>query len=602
MNRNLALSVLFLSTGLTAFAAAPDQDPLAGHRIVLSPGEGDQPVLAGSTVRSFLSAIHADDFQVTPGKLLKPNILQLVCMGITTSCNGNNNANPYLLVHVPLPGDVYDPLATPLNFTMRQDEAIVLIGRTPPPAAYFSFRTFSMYRYVERESLRRKVFPSLGDPNNMLTFNTLGKAKGDPYDKAFVLVIVSDKGTESRVRNALKAAGFPDAIINRDVVSPNLARMSSKANGDTDPDKDDDFVGLMRLALWDYGYEDAGAAYLADPPVAVLRLTPTPRTEKAKYAPLPVERLRPRGTGITEMDLMPSVNALRDAIVAKYPSMKADDLRPTTWLEESFVAQQKDLDVLGESRDTVYLKNEGSFRLEEDDFVMVYGVNHEATGKSTYANFAAYNLCNACPFGGENSRRVAGSALEYFPDPGTRPSRVEDLYAWKLARKCGGDPRCTQIAVGTTCLDGIALAAQMFVGFRAYVEPSTMIGPAFSEIVYDRVLRFTPSAPTISDVTLTSGGTPVPRGGVAAGSSVEIKFRVTASTDSTGLSWTASVKNDDGCARFSASSGTMEKSGDVTISLTTVPPNAIATLSVFLNATDGKDRRAKTYGTLVKFK
>jgi hypothetical protein len=62
------------------------------------------------------------------------------------------------------------------------------------------------------------------------------------------------------------------------------------------------------------------------------------------------------------------------------------------------------------------------------------------------------------------------------------------------------------------------------------------------------------------------------------------------------------VKNDDGCARFSASSGTLDRSGDVTITLTTIPTVTKATLSVFLNATDGKARRAKTYGILVKFK
>ena len=129
-----------------------------------------------------------------------------------------------------------------------------------------------------------------------------------------------------------------------------------------------------------------------------------------------------------------------------------------------------------------------------------------------------------------------------------------------------------------------------------------MIGPAFSELVYDRDPRFTPSAPTIGDVTVTSGGQPVPPGGVAAGSSVDIKFHLTASADSASLAWTAAVKNDDGCARFSASSGTLEKSGDVTITLSTVPPVTKATLSVFLNATDGKARRAKTYGILVKFK
>jgi hypothetical protein len=28
------------------------------------------------------------------------------------------------------------------------------------------------------------------------------------------------------------------------------------------------------------------------------------------------------------------------------------------------------------------------------------------------------------------------------------------------------------------------------VGFRAYVEPQTKVGPSYTEIVYDRVIKF----------------------------------------------------------------------------------------------------------------
>jgi hypothetical protein len=30
----------------------------------------------------------------------------------------------------------------------------------------------------------------------------------------------------------------------------------------------------------------------------------------------------------------------------------------------------------------------------------------------------------------------------------------------------------------------------MWMGFRAYLEPSTAVGPAFTEIVYDRAIVF----------------------------------------------------------------------------------------------------------------
>ncbi len=602
MTRKAAFSGVLLLTFLPLFPLGAESPAL------LAMEREDRALLANSKVQAFMGALLADKIQITQGKLYKPDVLQLTCTGVLTSCNGFNSSNPYLVVSVPRPGEPYDLNDPPLFFAMRQDEAIVLIGRTPPPLAYSSFRSFIFSRYVEREGVRRKVFPSLGDPNNMSTVNTLGRAKGDPYNRAFVLMIVSDRGTESRVRKALNLAGYPDAIINKDVISPNIARMSSKANGDVDEMKDDGFAFLQRFALWDYGWEKEGEEYLTNPPVTVLRLTPNPRTEKASYDPLPVEKLRPRGTGMTELDLLPEVDALRDAIVARYPEMKAVDIPPTTWLEESFVAIQKDLDVLGESRDTVYLRNEGTFSLADDEFVMIYGVNHEKTGKSTYANFAAYHVCTACPYAGENSRRVAGSALGYFPSAESRPKHIDSLYAWKLARNCAGDPHCTELHSGNTgdpvkdCMAGIPKDGQIFIGFRAYVEPATKVGPAFSELVYDRVTRFTPAVPVISNVTLTNTATGAVGTVFPVGTTVEIKFDLAADSAASDVTFTATLKADDGCAELVPASKTQnvkeQPKGSV---LLKVPVGQKATLTVFLNATDSKGRRAKTVGVQAIF-
>ena len=36
----------------------------------------------------------------------------------------------------------------------------------------------------------------------------------------------------------------------------------------------------------------------------------------------------------------------------------------------------------------------------------------------------------------------------------------------------------------------IAYDNRMFMGFRAYVEPSTGVGPYYAEVLYDRVIKF----------------------------------------------------------------------------------------------------------------
>jgi hypothetical protein len=358
---------------------------------------------------------------------------------------------------------------------------------------------------------------------------------------------------------------------------------------------------IERFALWEYGSEEAGRDYLDDPPIRVFRLTPNPRTAKKDYVTLPVEKIRPRGTGLTELDLLPEVEALRDAILAKSPGMKAEDLRPATWLEESFVGLQKEIDVLGESRDTVYLRNEGTIRLGKDDFLMVYGVNHEATGKATYAGFTVYDECRACGYAGENSRTVAGSALDLFP-AGSAPEHVSSLYAWKLARECGSDPRCTEVPDGLCSSDtpGIPLDRELFVGFRAYVEPSTKVGPAFTELVWDRVLRFTPKALEIGGVTVTAAGSTKPGTLFQAGTLVDLRFRVTG-VGGDPVTWTATVKCDDGCGEFLPSgTGTLASDGEVALQLK-VPPEQRTLLTVYLDATDGKGLNAKTYGLQIRY-
>jgi hypothetical protein len=40
-------------------------------------------------------------------------------------------------------------------------------------------------------------------------------------------------------------------------------------------------------------------------------------------------------------------------------------------------------------------------------------------------------------------------------------------------------------------LHGIAPNANMYLGFRAYLEPQTKVGPAWHELVFDRAILFT---------------------------------------------------------------------------------------------------------------
>ena len=190
------------------------------------------------------------------------------------------------------------------------------------------------------------------------------------------------------------------------------------------------------------------------------------------------------------MDLMPAVEALRQAILARHNSVPREEQTTEVWLTDGYDGLQRGIDLWGPSRDTVYLRTTPEFRLGPNDFVIVYGANHEATGKATYANagvYAGHDIYGQDLLLGlvsEQSGKFRGSARDYLADA------PDTLYAWKFARNCRGDAHCTPITTTCARLNLDEDPPDMWMGFRAYLEPSTAVGPAFTEIVYDRAIVF----------------------------------------------------------------------------------------------------------------
>ena len=120
---------------------------------------------------------------------------------------------------------------------------------------------------------------------------------------------------------------------------------------------------------------------------------------------------------------------------------------------------------------------------------MVYGPNHVATGKATYMNIGFYASETAkLTLGSLNDLAFPGSASAYLPgDPA-----ADLLYAYKVSRSCGKDePYCMPLK--SPC-SRLTLDSSTLLGIfsRIYLEPATKVGPAMQEILYDRVLKFSP--------------------------------------------------------------------------------------------------------------
>jgi hypothetical protein len=89
--------------------------------------------------------------------------------------------------------------------------------------------------------------------------------------------------------------------------------------------------------------------------------------------------------------------------------------------------------------------------------------------------------------GSVHDSELAGTADEYLHD---NPN-AKYLYVYKVARNCEGDPHCFEVPYGPGGY-GIQTDQPLFICRRLYMENATKIGPAYSEIVFDRAIKFDP--------------------------------------------------------------------------------------------------------------
>jgi len=126
------------------------------------------------------------------------------------------------------------------------------------------------------------------------------------------------------------------------------------------------------------------------------------------------------------------------------------------------------------------------FILDEDDFLVVFGVNHHASGKSLYSNFSIYGSQYFNGQGGISNHQYENTALEYLPDE----PLAKDFYVWFVSRKQLENVENVLMVPSTPLPYGVPLGHQAFIGFRSYLEPGTDVGPITSEIMLDRVILF----------------------------------------------------------------------------------------------------------------
>ena len=492
------------------------------------------PGSALDNVPRFLNEIKKAGFSSQEGAFTYFDLIKEVCAGGDRyfSAMGNNPwPNAYFVLQMPNPEDVHYALPFVLNWQMRQDEAIVIIGQTPPPVRYFGFQSWVNMGPASSAGAavtdnRPLTGAAFGDSANNLVVHTTGS---DPFNRPVVYVVTGNRQTEQLVRRAVLAAGYPEAIINVERLSPVIGPLGYGPAGSILLTAQRYAVPLDKGAFEDYVRrsidDDPGNG-----PYRAFRVSPQ---KELAVDPYPVPKLRVRGTGKSEMDLYPALKSLGRAILAK-EGMPYKELGVRFWqdvmatgqmvlADEPWASLQNGQYGYQGTRDAIYWQTYPPFKLRSnvDEYVIVYGVNHHRTGKAAYASFSAYvepvfgtgreiGLGTVTDPGFDPDGNPGDSARRYLQPNDPYYEYADMLYAWKVARHCNDEPYCLEVGNPTdingvpyndNCSPQINLdidpgrpswASDVFVAFRNYMEPATAVSADSNELVWDRAIYFGP--------------------------------------------------------------------------------------------------------------
>lgn len=467
-------------------------------------------------------------FYVQEGRFGELDTIELASQGKLISCFGNNAGSVYTVFYLPAAPDqdyaVGDPergwddeLAAeydnpnvgnaPANpyfspagwqYKLRADEALVLFTELPPECKYYSFINYIMFTeekenkdYSKEKGYFRvgnevtgyyhPVFGSIGSSVNAGNVKSTGESA---YGTNAVIVVSANQSVTDSVIKGLKEACFPEDIVNVMTIPEQTYRMGLERGKDTFT-----FLGRISQPADQDAYEDYITG-LSDNST-VYRITPKTAIASAPYEN---EKLIPRGTGWHEAALLCDVeqhlDEIRNSLIAQYAdAYNYEELTSDIAVPEGLTAYTKDTNAQGDNRDTAYLMTQ-NFTLDSDeDFIVVYGVNHTATGKAHYSNAVLYArpmLNGVCSV---YDSMFTGTADDYLEEG---CADADSYYVYKMARtELDENTKIIEYSTGNERGQyyGVDNGNTLLMAFRAYVD-ETGVGASYYEIVYDRTIVF----------------------------------------------------------------------------------------------------------------
>ena len=221
------------------------------------------------------------------------------------------------------------------------------------------------------------------------------------------------------------------------------------------------------------------------------RVTPVTEVEPTPY---PNETVIPRGDGTHEAAVLPHaeecLESIREALIEKYADdYDYEELSGEIAVPEGLTAYFTDFNAKGDNRDAMYLMTPEFTLNSDEDFVVVYGVNHVKTGKALYANAVLYAQPMINGVTSVYDSLFDGSA-EPWLDPDCKD--VDAYYVYKLAWT-PMDEYTALIEYSTGNEQGkyygVDNGNPVLMAFRSYLD-KTGTGASYYEIIYDRTIVF----------------------------------------------------------------------------------------------------------------
>jgi hypothetical protein len=439
-----------------------------------------------------VSALLDSGYLVRMGEANKQFPIQYCLTGYTPNANGNNVGVPYFGIQLPPPPGMDSLYSIPLNYNIKLDEAVILIGKTPPKCKYFSYRSYLMNRYYDfpPPPTRKKINASLGETTSLYRMRP-DLPLDSMFSRKFALIMAADSILAMQIKTTILDATteIAAADIHFDILPPDgLFRFGTIPNADWT-----NF--LHRVSLFDDTV--AGNNYMNHPPLEVIQVT---RTNPSGPKLFSLHPFLPRATGITEFDLYHDLESLDFGIYNAYhENYDIIWLSSTPFNLESFTAIQQGVDAVGDNHDCLYVFT-NDFLLGENDMAIAYGVDHTQTGQAVYDNVIMYGKKYLDGFGGITNDMMAKSARQYLQDTVV----ADKLFAYGFSRHpVSGNPYVFIVPADTdNTLSGINVNDTAFLCTRLYVNLITKIGPDPLEVVVDRFVLLRPKSSGIPETDL----------------------------------------------------------------------------------------------------